>query len=424
MSAVALMADVYWQGDLVEQRYLARPGSRFQLADYLPRSVSVEAETPLEEARLEAGAVLVTDAEGHDRRLGPGTSFERSVGDVRFVIRCEVHRPAPLSKGRRDPALRRLLGLAAGMHLVVALVLFSVPPDAGRLSLDGFELSEPTLRYLSLPDQARAAKPPMPEDWFTDASQDQGDVDTSERAPTQTRSKSPSSNLASAHRDPEHAKATALSAANAVFAAVFDSGGSAASVLAQEAALGSSAMAALGELRGPSGDESPFGAAPGPGTFGDSPTSLGIGDYLTSCPGCPPSLGSNDRGGDRPGRPRLRTGEAGTRVPRELVVPGKPVVSDGLDMELVRRVIRQHVAETRACYERALQTRNDLEGKVSIKFTISGQGEVIAATLEENTMGADTVADCLQARIRRWVFPAPAGGGLVIVKYPFLFRRG
>jgi hypothetical protein len=37
-------------------------------------------------------------------------------------------------------------------------------------------------------------------------------------------------------------------------------------------------------------------------------------------------------------------------------------------------------------------------------------------------MGDRDVEGCLTDRIRRWIFPEPKGGGIVIVKYPFVFK--
>ena len=43
-----------------------------------------------------------------------------------------------------------------------------------------------------------------------------------------------------------------------------------------------------------------------------------------------------------------------------------------------------------------------------------------AAALQSSTLNEPSVESCIVAAIRGWQFPAPAGGGPVIVSYPFL----
>jgi len=49
-------------------------------------------------------------------------------------------------------------------------------------------------------------------------------------------------------------------------------------------------------------------------------------------------------------------------------------------------------------------------------------------SIEGGSQGGDlrnpTMEVCINQRIRRWVFPEPKGGGIVIVKYPFRFSAG
>ena len=59
---------------------------------------------------------------------------------------------------------------------------------------------------------------------------------------------------------------------------------------------------------------------------------------------------------------------------------------------------------------------------MAVKFTIAGNGSVIAASVEESSMNDSAVENCIVGKIRRWVFPAPKGGGIVVVKYPFIFK--
>ena len=118
------------------------------------------------------------------------------------------------------------------------------------------------------------------------------------------------------------------------------------------------------------------------------------------------------------GRARLRT----AKVPK--IIPGKPIITGSLDAETIRRVIRRRRNEYRSCFDEGRAKDRGLQGKVIIRFTIAGNGSVIAASVAESTLGSAPVEECLTSKIRRWVFPAPRGGGIVIVNYPFAFEPG
>jgi Zn-dependent protease with chaperone function/biopolymer transport protein ExbD len=91
-----------------------------------------------------------------------------------------------------------------------------------------------------------------------------------------------------------------------------------------------------------------------------------------------------------------------------------------LDPEIVRKVIRAHMPEVKACHETALADRPKLAGKMAVVFTIGRTGSVTDARIENWTLGDPEVARCTAARVRGWVFPPPAGG-IVMVHYPFTF---
>ncbi|MFK7998133.1 MAG: TonB family protein, partial [Polyangiales bacterium] len=98
-----------------------------------------------------------------------------------------------------------------------------------------------------------------------------------------------------------------------------------------------------------------------------------------------------------------------------------PVVRGSLSKEVIRNVIQRHINEVRYCYERALHDAPDLEGRVTVRFIIAGNGTVRSATAQTPPPGFAQVAACVVQRMRRWRFPAPAGGGIVVVNYPFAF---
>jgi TonB family protein len=87
--------------------------------------------------------------------------------------------------------------------------------------------------------------------------------------------------------------------------------------------------------------------------------------------------------------------------------------------EIVRRVIRQHKNEIRYCYQKELQSQEDLAGRVVVRFTITPTGAVISSMIAESSLGNRAVESCIAQSVRRWLFPKPHGGGLVEVNYPF-----
>lgn len=92
-----------------------------------------------------------------------------------------------------------------------------------------------------------------------------------------------------------------------------------------------------------------------------------------------------------------------------------------LPAEVIRRVIRRHQGEIRLCYERALARSPNLEGRVTLSFIISPTGAVQSATITQSTLNEPSVESCVATAARRWTFPAPDGGGIVAVNYPFVF---
>jgi TonB family protein len=95
-------------------------------------------------------------------------------------------------------------------------------------------------------------------------------------------------------------------------------------------------------------------------------------------------------------------------------------VTGSLDREIVRRTIRRHINEVKFCYEQELVAHRDLGGRVTVHFTIAGTGQVLAAVLQSSTLGNPRVESCMVQAVRRWEFPRPVGGGLVMVSYPFM----
>ncbi len=179
--------------------------------------------------------------------------------------------------------------------------------------------------------------------------------------------------------------------------------------------LGSDLAGAIGDLHGiepgeSGGRDGRWLAFDGPGG-GRTGQTVGTADVRTR----------GRHGGDRDYGDIRRS----TRKPdeREVVIrTGRLNVRGPLSMEMVRSVIDDHRHQIRYCYSRELIRNPRLSGKVSVRFTIGEKGYVSRAGVVYSNMDSASLTRCITARLRTWKFPAPHGGGSVIVNYPFLFH--
>jgi len=94
-----------------------------------------------------------------------------------------------------------------------------------------------------------------------------------------------------------------------------------------------------------------------------------------------------------------------------------------LDREVVKNYIRKQLAKIRWCYQKAFQKNPELEGKLTVSFVISPTGSVMSAKVTNSSLGDKELEGCVEQKIMTWRFPAPQGGGVVKVNYPFVLRK-
>ena len=97
-------------------------------------------------------------------------------------------------------------------------------------------------------------------------------------------------------------------------------------------------------------------------------------------------------------------------------------VVGGLDREVIAQYIKSQLGQILYCYERQLSANPDLYGKVAVKFTIAGTGQVETQAINQTTLKSVPVEGCILGKIAKWKFPEPKGGTKVVVTYPFLFK--
>lgn len=343
-------------------------------------------------------------------------------GEVVFDI--SVAAPAPavprswLRAGWRSDA--RVTGAVALGLLALLLLVNAVPSDPHALSLDDvgriirldrFNIVPPVVPE---PERVPRARGPAGGTGATASAGPRGAAGDRAARPIDARraTKGPA-----ARQDARAALAYVRS--NTMLALLDPArGGAFAEVVGAVPALGHDDENVLAHLDGPT-----YAEAWGMGGLGPIGTGRGGGDTGQPMLGGTRRLGTTGRYGGADGPSRAygdKAGGLGPRKPHGIEVSIQPgVVRGALDKELVRRVVRQHLNEVRYCYEQALSRQPTLAGRIVVQFTIAPTGRVLVAALQSSSLGAPNVDTCVVSATRRWEFPQPRGGGLVVVSYPF-----
>ncbi|MCI0572009.1 MAG: adventurous gliding motility protein GltG [Myxococcaceae bacterium] len=117
------------------------------------------------------------------------------------------------------------------------------------------------------------------------------------------------------------------------------------------------------------------------------------------------------------------TGRLGGKKSVDLAITAsEPMVTGSLDPNLIREVIQRNRGQIKFCYESQLTRNPNLAGTVKVRFTITPGGTVSQSVVETSTANNEDLETCIAGRVRTWIFPKPKGGGVVIVKYPFIFK--
>jgi hypothetical protein len=322
------------------------------------------------------------------------------------------------------------VGTAASL-LLFLLMISSVPPDPKSLSLDLFNADNRFLSFIVMPAQEKQEEIPqwLQKKELEDQSGGKGQRhkdDEGRMGKKTSKNKEGLYAIKGPKDNQEQYLAKKLAEENAKTAGILGvirtaEGSHLASVFGRDTALGSDSANVLAGLVGTQigeayglGGLALVGTGPGGGGAGEG--TIGLDHYGT--------LGKGGGGGDKAGYGRGAGGLAGRRARGPEIVPGQATVRGSLDKEIIRRIIRRHINEVRFCYETELTKKSELSGRISVQFTIAGTGQVVTSVLQSTTMGNVRVESCVVQAIRRWEFPRPVGGGIVIVSYPFNFTAG
>jgi hypothetical protein len=192
------------------------------------------------------------------------------------------------------------------------------------------------------------------------------------------------------------------------------------------------------------GDGDGFGLGDGDGTGGGD----GTGDGPEDEAGAPddPRVRANDpevralaeelrerieRARERRESEEERLVAEGGRSPVETggsAVNSEEVPRGSLDPQYIRDAVRAVQPLIAECYELALHEDQSLEGRLVVEFDIEGEadaGGVVERTSinEDSTLHHEILDECVAQTLYTLELPAPEGGGMVHVRYPFGFSN-
>ncbi|MCS6914795.1 MAG: AgmX/PglI C-terminal domain-containing protein [Myxococcales bacterium] len=359
--------------------------------------------------------------------IGSGARINLRLGENTFnVVSTPPPRrmPFPLTVDWGKQAYTGGVFLASALFL---LLVFSVPPDPKSLSLDAFINDQRFAKFLIKPPEEREEVP----EWLKKKGPDEmGGKGKRHKEEEGKMGKKESKNKTGLYAlkgpkdnpDPHLAKQLATEAAQKAGVLGIlkaEQGSHLASIFGRDSALGTDAVDVLGGLVGTEIGEA-YGVGglglvgTGRGGGGTGEGTIGLGNLGT--------IGKGGGGGSGSGYGRGAGGLGGRRAGAPEVVPGTAEVRGSLDKEIIRRIIRRHINEVKFCYEKELTRKADLMGRVMIQFTIASTGQVVASVVQSSTMNSPPVEQCIAQAVRRWEFPKPMGGGIVVVTYPFVLK--
>src|SRR5690606_33539145 len=109
---------------------------------------------------------------------------------------------------------------------------------------------------------------------------------------------------------------------------------------------------------------------------------LGAGGNVQGAGG----YGTKGKGGGQAGYGNLSL--VGSTGAAPIPLGGEAVIAQGLDRDQIAAVINRNLGQVRFCYEQGLQSEPNLSGRVSVAFTIGGNGLVKAANVASTTLNA------------------------------------
>lgn len=146
------------------------------------------------------------------------------------------------------------------------------------------------------------------------------------------------------------------------------------------------------------------------GSAGEGARAQGAGGY-----------GTRGSGGGRAGYGKISLVGGTSAV--SLPMDDEATVEGGLDRDQIIAVINRNKGQIIYCYEKGLQAKPSIGGRVSVSFVIGPAGRITTANIAESSLGSNMVENCMLGKMKSWQFPQPVGRVNVDVLYPFELMR-
>jgi hypothetical protein len=391
--------------------------SNGELSLVLPRGASGVLERGAERIALEAES-----AGTRQYPLRRGDCARVQYREFTFIVRSIAAARPELGAVRDKPDMRssRWTLASASLHALVLCAFYFLPPTSSALSLDSIDTDSRLVKYtidarenrieppkwLEIKPGAAAAGGAEPAAGPRGAAGDPTSKQHNQRMAIKGPPDELERQLSREEQQDLVQRTDLLALLRAGATSLAPS-----SPYSSAAAKGSDPLNALGNLFGDQLGASfgynglgPIGHGRGGGGTADG--TLAVGPATTRGPGWGGYAAVGGSFHDRSGHvPRVRSGAVDTR--------------GSLSKETIRRVVNRHVNEVKFCYEQELIAHPDLQGRVSARFMIAPSGAVQTAVITQSDLGNLAAQQCIAKAIARWIFPAPEGGGVVIVNYPF-----
>ncbi len=129
----------------------------------------------------------------------------------------------------------------------------------------------------------------------------------------------------------------------------------------------------------------------------------------------------------QPTRPIAKPKDAGVKKTVKKKVRRKkrqrpPEKIGTINTKEVNRFMNARFGQVKSCYEHRLKTNSFLEGKLDLNIGIAPSGKVTGVTVNSDTVRDQKMLACIKRAIRKWNFPKPQNGRVVIGK-TFNFKK-